>query len=72
MREIKFRIWHEPTKEMVYLNDIWICTEYSSLAFRATDEKYSGIDTLPGNGQEENVNKFEVMQYAVYRIKRYD
>lgn len=68
MREIKFRIFHKSTKQMVYLGSPWICTEYSSLAFQSSEDCPS-IGGLPGAYTDDKLESYEVMQYTGLKDK---
>jgi uncharacterized phage protein (TIGR01671 family) len=71
MKDIKFRIWHKETKQMIVLDKIWLDSEYSSLAFRSKLEEWDGIDRLPhGFNNEDNPYKeYELMQYTGLKDK---
>jgi len=62
MREIKFRAWDGKNKEMTYLDNLWICYEYSSLCFGYED---SGICEWG----KKDVEDYEIMQYTGLKDK---
>ena len=67
-REIKFRIYHKKEKVMVYLDEMWMDHEYSSLAFGSTSEEYSGHDALPG-AISDGTKEYRIMQYTGLKDK---
>lgn len=71
MREIKFRVWFPKNKQMIVLDNIWMCDEYSSLAFGSKEEKYDGIGCLPTYHEEwaERDIHYYVMQYTDIKDK---
>ena len=48
---------------MVYLDEMWIDHEYSSLSFGSTDEEYNGHDDLPG-ACSDKIGEYQVMQFT--------
>lgn len=66
MREIKFRIWFPNCKKMMYLPNMYLCGEYTTLSFSAEqDSEYYGIMNFPEDraNYDEKVEK-EIMQFT--------
>lgn len=62
MQETKLRAWHKPTRRMLYFDNLWICTEYDSIAFDLAEaskqEEYklwAGHSCLPSNDVAEYI-----------------
>ena len=47
MKTIKFRVFFEETREMIYFDRPFLLAEYSVLSFSPVGEEYNGIGRLP-------------------------
>lgn len=48
MKKVSFILVHKETGEEVSLDEVWLCSEYSSLAFGSSKEEHQGIGNIPG------------------------
>ena len=62
MREIKFRVWIPDLNKMVYLDNMWHCREYKSLAFSGK----VGMDF----GYTDGITEYNVMQFTGLKDKK--
>jgi len=70
MRIIKFRAWDKGKKKMFFLGDMWMCSEYDSLAFSKSfgEDEYklhAGVSGISSS----NIKDFMVMQYIGLKDK---
>ena len=46
-REIKFRAWHEKTRQMLHFSEPQFNMEYGLMSLEVTEEKFKGIANMP-------------------------
>lgn len=66
LADLKFILFHRPTKTEIVMPVLTICEEYSTLSFETSendyDGKYNGIGRLPSYGNSNNT----IDEYDVY------
>lgn len=63
-RVIKFRAWDKKVKVMVLLDEMWLCVEYSSLAFSSSQDEYQGICAWPAEAYNSEKEDQIFMQFT--------
>lgn len=63
-RVIKFRAWDKKAKVMVLLDEMWLCVEYSSLAFSSSQDEYQGICAWPAEAYNSEKEDQIFMQFT--------
>lgn len=64
LADLKFILFHRPTKTQIEMPVLLICEEYSTLSFRtsenAYDGKYNGIGCLPSYIGDDTADDYDV------------
>lgn len=72
MREIKFRAWFPKSKNMEFLEKMWLCGEYTSLCFSPLDAGIMGFKDHDANYDYFNYKEelgYVLMQYTGLKDK---